>query len=129
MAYLNRGPEITLRATRPGRERERTFYFEGGIDSFVRHLNKNRTAIIPKPIYVTARTSRTGSIEVALQYTDDYTETIYTFANNINTPDGGTHLTGFRSALTRTLNDYAREDRPAQGEGGQPRPATTCAKG
>lgn len=106
MAYLNRGLRIRLREDATGRET--TFYFEGGITSFVRHLNKNRVSLIPKPIYL-SRDFEDSSIELALQYTDDYTETVFCFANAINTPDGGTHLSGFRSALTRTLNAYARK--------------------
>jgi DNA gyrase subunit B len=106
MAYLNRGLRIRLREDATGRET--TFYFEGGITSFVRHLNKNRIALIPKPIYL-SRDFEDSSIELAIQYTDDYTETVFCFANAINTPDGGTHLSGFRSALTRTINAYARK--------------------
>ncbi len=108
MAYLNRGLWFTFRDQRPGRERERSFYFDGGIVSFVRHLNRNRTVIIPKPIYI-AKDFDGASVEVAMQYCEDYTELISTFANNISTPDGGTHLTGFRSALTNTVNKYARK--------------------
>jgi DNA gyrase subunit B len=106
MAYLNRGLRIQLFEESTGREC--TFYFEGGIASFVRHLNKNKTAIFPKPIYL-ARDFEESTIEVAMQYTDDYNETMFCFANAINTTDGGTHLSGFRSALTRTLNAYARK--------------------
>ncbi len=108
MAYLNRGLWFTFRDERPGRERERSFYFDGGIISFVRHLNRNRTVIIPSPIYI-AKDFGGASVEIAMQYCEDYTELISTFANNINTPDGGTHLTGFRSALTNTINKYARK--------------------
>jgi DNA gyrase subunit B len=106
MAYLNRGLKISLFEEATGRES--SFYFEGGITSFVRHLNKNKAALFPKPIYL-SRDFEDSGVEVALQYTDDYTETIFCFANAINTPDGGTHLSGFRSALTRTLNAYARK--------------------
>jgi DNA gyrase subunit B len=88
-------------------ERERSFYFEGGLVSFVRHLNKNKETLHARPIYVERREG-SSSIEVALQYNDSYTENVFSFANNINTVDGGTHLTGFRAALTRSLNDYAR---------------------
>jgi DNA gyrase subunit B len=108
MAYLNRGLWFTFTDLRPGRERENSFYFDGGIISFVRHLNRNRTAIIPRPIYIAHDYDGT-SIELAMQYCDDYTDLILTFANNINTPDGGTHLTGFRSGLTNTINKYARK--------------------
>ena len=108
MCYLNKGLTISLRDERPGRERERAFYFDGGIISFVRHLNRSRTTIIPKPIYL-ERDFPGANVEIALQYSDDYNESVLTFANNINTVDGGTHLTGFRSALTNTLNKYGRK--------------------
>ncbi len=106
MAYLNRGLKIRLQDEATGRESN--FYFEGGISSFVRHINKNKSVINSRPIYL-SKDFEESSIEVALQYTDEYTETIFTFANAISTPDGGTHLSGFRSALTRTLNKYARD--------------------
>jgi DNA gyrase subunit B len=110
MAYLTKGLSITLIDERPGPgdEREWTFYFEGGIVSFVRHLNLSRVPLHPRPFYVDRRV-RDVAIEVALQYNDSFAESVYTFANNINTVDGGTHLSGFRSALTRSLNDYARK--------------------
>ena len=104
-AYLNKGLWIRLVDERV--DRERSFYFEGGLISFVRHLNKNKETLNSRPIYVERREGQT-SIEVALQYNDSYAENIFTFANNINTVDGGSHLTGFRAALTRSLNDYAR---------------------
>ncbi len=104
-AYLNKGLWIKLLDEHA--ERERSFYFEGGLVSFVRHLNKNKEVLNSRPMYVERRDGTTA-IEVALQYNDTYQENIFTFANNINTVDGGTHLTGFRSALTRSLNDYAR---------------------
>ena len=104
-AYLNKGLWIRLLDDRA--ERERSFYFEGGLVSFVRHLNKNKETLHSRPIYVERRENST-SIEVALQYNDSYTENVFSFANNINTVDGGSHLTGFRAALTRSLNDYAR---------------------
>jgi DNA gyrase subunit B len=105
MAFLTRGLTITFKDERDSRQM--TFYFEGGITSFVRYLNKNRN-VIHAPFY-TSRQVNGSHIEVAIQYTDGYGESTYTFANNINTVDGGTHLTGFRTALTRTLNDYARK--------------------
>jgi DNA gyrase subunit B len=110
MAYLTKGLSITLKDERPGPddEREWTFYFEGGIVSFVRHLNLSRIPLHPRPFYVERRV-RDTTVEVALQYNDSFAESVYTFANNINTIDGGTHLSGFRSALTRSLNDYARK--------------------
>jgi DNA gyrase subunit B len=106
MAFLTRGLTISFRDERDGRAM--TFYFEGGITSFVRYLNKNRN-VLHTPFMV-SRQVNGSQIEVAIQYTDAYGESVYTFANNINTVDGGTHLTGFRSALTRTLNDYARKN-------------------
>jgi DNA gyrase subunit B len=110
MAYLTKGLSITLIDERPGidDQREWTFYFEGGIVSFVRHLNLSRIPLHSKPFYVDRRVGETH-VEVALQYNDSFAESVYTFANNINTVDGGTHLSGFRSALTRSLNDYARK--------------------
>jgi len=110
MAFLTRGLTITFRDERDvieGHAREMAFYFEGGIRSFVRYLNKNRE-VLHAPIYTEKQVNGTN-IEAAIQYTDGYAESVYAFANNVNTVDGGTHLTGFRSALTRTLNDYARK--------------------
>jgi len=104
-AYLNKGLWIRLLDDRA--DRERSFYFEGGLVSFVRHLNKNKETLNNRPIYVERREGSTA-IEVALQYNDSYAENVFSFANNINTVDGGSHLTGFRAALTRSLNDYAR---------------------
>ncbi len=104
-AYLNKGLWIRLLDERA--DRERSFYFEGGLVSFVRHLNKNKETLHGRPMYVERREGAT-SIEVALQYNDTYAENVFSFANNINTVDGGSHLTGFRAALTRSLNDYAR---------------------
>lgn len=105
MAFLTRGLTITLVDEREGREL--TFYFEGGIQSFVRYLNRNRQPL--HPIWYVEKMVGEILVEVALQYTDAYNETVLAFANNVNTVDGGTHLTGFRAALTRTLNDYARK--------------------
>ncbi len=105
MAFLTRGLMIHFLDERDAREM--SFYFEGGITSFVRYLNKNRNAL-HAPIHVEKEVD-SAMVEVAIQYTDGYSESVYAFANNINTVDGGTHLTGFRSALTRTLNDYARK--------------------
>ncbi len=105
MAFLTRGLTISFKDERDGRAM--TFYFEGGITSFVRYLNKNRS-VLHTPFMV-SRQVNGSQIEAAIQYTDAYGESVYTFANNINTVDGGTHLTGFRSAITRTLNDHARK--------------------
>jgi DNA gyrase subunit B len=106
MAYLTKGLRITFVDERE--DREHTFYFEGGIVSFVRHLNKHRQPIHPRPLYIDKQVNGTA-VEIALQYNDGFAESVFSFANNINTVDGGTHLTGFRSALTRTLNTYARK--------------------
>ncbi|MFQ5997038.1 MAG: DNA topoisomerase (ATP-hydrolyzing) subunit B [Dehalococcoidales bacterium] len=113
MAYLNKEVEITLRDERPGDEnknRELTFYFESGITSFVRHLNRGRLVRHPRPIYITKEVNST-IVEAALQYNDGFTESVFSFANCVNTVDGGSHLTGFRSALTRVLNDYAHKNK------------------
>jgi DNA gyrase subunit B len=105
-AYLTKGVWITLIDERA--DRERSFYFEGGLQSFVRHLNRNKEVLHARPIYVERRENGT-QVEVALQYNDTYAETVLAFANNINTVDGGTHVTGFRAALTSSLNDWARK--------------------
>ncbi|MCU0478209.1 MAG: DNA topoisomerase (ATP-hydrolyzing) subunit B [Chloroflexi bacterium] len=104
-AYLNKGLWITLLDERA--DRERSFYFEGGLVSFVRHLNRHKEVLHGRPIAVEKRDGAT-TIEVALQYNDSFTENVFAFANNINTVDGGTHITGFRAALTTSLNDWAR---------------------
>ena len=105
-AYLTKGVWITLIDERA--DRERSFYFEGGLQSFVRHLNRNKEALHARPIYVERKQGSTA-VEVALQYNDTYTENVLAFANNINTVDGGTHVTGFRAALTSSLNDWAHK--------------------
>ena len=106
MAYLNKGVEIWFKDLR--RDIEKTFYFEGGIVSFVRHLNRKRAVLQPMPAYVSKMIDST-LVDVALQYNESFTESTLSFANCINTGDGGSHLTGFRSALTRVLNDYGRK--------------------
>ncbi len=108
MAFLNRGLEISLKEEEG--EREQTYYFEGGITSFVRHLNRGRTVRHPRPIYIAKEVNSTIA-EAALQYNDGFAESVFSFANCVNTVDGGTHLTGFRSALTRVLNDYAHKNK------------------
>jgi DNA gyrase subunit B len=105
LAYLNKGVEISIKDERENQEK--AFYFDGGIASFIRRLNRNRDVIHPDPIYISTMLD-SNIIETALQYNDSFTESILTFANCVNTRDGGSHLTGFRSALTRVLNDYAR---------------------
>ncbi len=106
MAYLNKGVEISIRDEKA--DNEKTFYFEGGITSFVRYLNRSRVVVHPTPIYISG-TSNSTITEAAIQYNDGFSESIFTFANCVNTIDGGTHLTGFRSAITRVLNDYAHK--------------------
>lgn len=106
MAYLNKGVEIWFKDLR--RDIEKTFYFEGGIVSFVRHLNRKRAVLQSMPAYISKMIDST-LVDVALQYNEGFTEVTLSFANCINTGDGGSHLTGFRSALTRVLNDYGRK--------------------
>ena len=106
MSFVTRG--VTIRFADERADREMTFYFEGGITSFVRYLNRNRENLHPV-VHVEKEVENVG-IEAAIQYTDAYTESVYSFANTINTIDGGTHLTGLRSSLTRVINDYARKN-------------------
>ena len=107
LAFLNAGIVVTLDDERDGKSHK--FHYEGGIVSFVEHLNKNRAAVNEKPIYM--RGEKDGiEAEIALQWNDSYAETLYSFANNINTHEGGTHLSGFRAALTRTVNSYATKN-------------------
>src|SRR5574338_461920 len=111
LAFLNGGITITLEDERDGRSHH--FHYEGGINSFVQYLNQNKAAVNDKPIYMHGE--REGiDVEISLQWNEGYTETIYTFANNINTHEGGTHLSGFRSALTRTVNFYASKNNLAK---------------
>ena len=113
MAYLNKGLQITFRSewhSSRWPNNEVTYYFDGGISSFVRGLNQNRGVVHENPIYVEKDLDGT-KVEVALQYNDTFSEFVYAFANCINTEDGGTHVTGFRSALTRVLNDYGRKQK------------------
>jgi len=105
-AFLNKGIRITIKDERQEPERSHEFYYRGGIAEFVKHLNKNKSVLHDKPIYF-EKTGDALSVDVAIQYNDGYDEKVYSFANNINTVDGGTHLSGFRSALTRTINAYA----------------------
>jgi len=106
MAFLNRGVKIKIKDERTGDEK--LFHYEGGIVAFVEHLNKNKTTLHQPPIYF-QKSRNSTQVEIAIQYNDSYTETVFSFANNINTHEGGTHLSGFKAALTRTANDYAKE--------------------
>ena len=109
LAFLNAGLKITLEDRREGKEDKREFHYEGGIVSFVDYLNRNKEVMLPKTIWFSGSKDDT-SVEIAMQYNDTYSETIFTFANNIATEEGGVHLDGFKAALTRTLNDYARRN-------------------
>ncbi|WP_429777275.1 DNA topoisomerase (ATP-hydrolyzing) subunit B [Brevibacillus agri] len=108
LAFLNKGLRITLKDTRPDQEREESFHYEGGIVQFVEYLNKNREPLHEEVIYCEGEKDGLF-VEVALQYNDSYVSNIYSFANNINTHEGGTHETGFKTALTRVINDYSRK--------------------
>lgn len=107
LAFLNKGITIVLADERIGKEQSNTYLYEGGIVEFVEYLNKNKSVLTDKPLYFEGEKD-TSTVEVAMQYHDNYNETIYTYANNIQTHEGGTHLTGFRNALTKVINDYAR---------------------
>ena len=114
LAFLNAGVRITVSDERAEAPDVRSFCYEGGIVNFVKHLNRKKTVLHEEPVYITASRNEpekqeVATVEVALQYNDDYNENVFTFANNINTGEGGSHLVGFRSALTRALNDYARK--------------------
>jgi len=105
LAFLNAGVRIIFTDERSGKKQE--FHYEGGLKSFVGHLNKTKTALFAEPIYI--QDEKEGvSLEVAMQYNDSYSESVYTFANNINTIEGGTHLAGFKTSLTRAMNNYAQ---------------------
>ncbi len=107
LAFLNRGVEIVMRDEREGRERQESFHAEGGIVEFVRWMNEGRHMVCDEPVYFTGEKDGV-QIEIALNYNDGYSEALFTFANNINTTEGGSHLSGFRAGLTRTLNVYAQ---------------------
>ena len=106
MAFLNKGIRIRFIDER-GAGHDRTFYYEGGIREFVKYLNKNKVTLYPEPIYIEGKRGDT-TIEVAMQHNDSYSENVFSFCNNIHTVEGGTHLVGFRTALTRVINDYGR---------------------
>ncbi|MGD9629427.1 MAG: DNA topoisomerase (ATP-hydrolyzing) subunit B [Pyrinomonadaceae bacterium] len=105
-AFLNKGIRIFIKDEREEEERSHEFYYKGGIAEFVKHLNRNKSPLHDEPLYF-EQIADELSIEVSMQYNDSYDEKIFTFANNINTVDGGTHLSGFRGAITRTINNYA----------------------
>jgi DNA gyrase subunit B len=108
MAFLNAGLQIEITDERTGKHE--LFRYDGGVSEFVLHINKNKAPLHPKPIYLQGEKDSV-QVEIAIQYTDGYTENIFTFANNINTIEGGTHLFGFKGALTRVLNDYGRKNK------------------
>ena len=108
MAFLNKGIRITITDEREDEVKTQTYHYEGGIISFVEHLNRNKEPLFEKPIYIEG-VKETSTVEVALQWNAGYNETVFSFANNILTPEGGTHLAGFRSALTRVINNYGRK--------------------
>ncbi len=110
MAFLTKGLRIVLKDNREGMEREKIFHYEGGIREFVTYLNKSKEALYPEIIYCEGNKDGVY-VEVAMQHNDSYTENSYGFVNNINTPEGGTHIVGFRNALTKTFNDYARKNK------------------
>lgn len=108
LAFLNKGIEIIISDNREGSKKSSRFFYEGGIKEFVQYLNANRTPIHDDVVY-SEQINKENTVEIAFQYTDGYSENIFTFANNISTHEGGTHLVGFRSALTRLINDYGRK--------------------
>ncbi|MBQ1311599.1 MAG: DNA topoisomerase (ATP-hydrolyzing) subunit B [Blautia sp.] len=110
MAFLTRGLRIVLRDTREESVREKVFHYEGGIREFVQYLNRSKEALYPEIIYCEGVKDGVA-VEVAMQHNDSYTENSYGFVNNINTPEGGTHIIGFRNAITKTFNDYARKNK------------------
>ena len=114
---MNKGLKVHIHDERDGKDNN--FLFEGGIFSFVEHLSKHKKSIHQDPIYI-ERNKDNCDLEMALQYNDSYTEEIFTFVNNVNTRDGGTHLSGFKSALTRTINSYASQNNLLKNSGVTP---------
>ena len=110
MAFLTKGLRIVLRDAREDSKKEKTFHYEGGIREFVTYLNRSKESLYPEVIYCEGEKDGVA-VEVAMQHNDSYTENSYGFVNNINTPEGGTHIVGFRNALTKTFNDYARKNK------------------
>lgn len=115
LAYLNRGLTIQLIDRREEPVRDETFHYEGGIVQFVESLNKNKETVFPEVIYFD-ESYENGEVEIAMQYNDSYSETIFAFANNINTEEGGTHLEGFRNSLTKIINDYGKNNNILKGD-------------
>ena len=109
-SFLTKGLKIVLEDVRPEKEQKKEFHYEGGIKEFVTYLNKSKEALYDQVMYFEGKKNGVY-VEVALQHNDSYNESVYTFVNNINTPEGGTHLVGFRNALTKTFNDYARSNK------------------
>lgn len=107
LAFLTKGVNITIEDKREGQERKNEYHYEGGIKSYVEYLNRSKEVIHEEPIYIEGEKDGI-TVEVALQYNDSYTSNIYSFTNNINTYEGGTHEAGFKTGLTRVINDYAR---------------------
>ncbi|SHK03945.1 DNA topoisomerase (ATP-hydrolyzing) subunit B [Tepidibacter formicigenes] len=110
LAFLNKGIKIILEDKRQDKEKKKEFHYNGGLIEFVKHLNKTRNIIHEDVVYFEKKVDE-YVVEISMQYTDGYTENIYSFANNINTHEGGSHLSGFKTALTRTLNDYSRKNK------------------
>ncbi len=110
MAFLNKGVKITLADEREGKKQKEVFHYEGGLKEFVKHLNTNKNVLHPEVIYFEV-SKKDMEVEVAMQYTDRYNEMILSYANNINTTEGGTHMAGFKSALTRVFNEYAKKNK------------------
>ncbi len=110
IAFLNKGLTIAIRDDREGREKEDIFLFRGGIIEFVNYLNRGKETLFPEPIYIN-KVTKTSEVEISFQYNDTYSEVINAYANNINTEEGGTHLVGFKNALTKVINDYAQKNK------------------
>ena len=110
IAFLNKGLTIGIRDAREGREKEDVFIFKGGIIEFVNYLNRGKETLFPEPIYIN-KVTKNSEVEVSFQYNDSYVEVINAYANNINTEEGGTHLVGFKNALTKVINDYAQKNK------------------
>ncbi len=108
LAYLNKGIKITLTDLREGEEKEETYHYAGGLKELVQNLNKNKTVLLDKVLYID-KSVKEGEVEIAMQFNDSYNETVYSYANNINTEEGGAHLDGFKQALTKAVVDYAKK--------------------